>query len=214
MSDAAVSSHQPPARTPPLQPLSSSSSQVTSPPHSSYVNPQSDFPWPLFPPTTLLVGDSIIRNVRFFNATTHGFPGATVHVMLDEIPGLLRSLPSSIERVIVHVGSNDTSCQQSELTKMDFNNLPKLFLACGKSFFISGPVPTLFRGVGRFSRILSLNVWLQSACRTDNVGFIENLNLFWNHSENFKSDGIHPNRLGSSRLTDNILHVVQNTPCD
>ncbi|CAJ1055557.1 Borealin%2C partial [Xyrichtys novacula] len=34
-------------------------------------------PRPLFPPTTLIIGDSITRYIRFFNAITHCFPGAT-----------------------------------------------------------------------------------------------------------------------------------------
>ncbi|KAF3856937.1 hypothetical protein F7725_017660, partial [Dissostichus mawsoni] len=35
-------------------------------------------PRPLFAPTTLIIGDSIIRNIRFFNAATRCLPGATV----------------------------------------------------------------------------------------------------------------------------------------
>lgn len=41
-------------------------------------------PRPLFSPTTLIVGDSIIRNVRFFSATTRRFPGATVAVIMEK----------------------------------------------------------------------------------------------------------------------------------
>ncbi|KAL7381290.1 hypothetical protein ABVT39_003500 [Epinephelus coioides] len=75
---------------------------------------------PLFPPSTVLFGNSIIRNIRFFNATTHCFPGATVPVILDKLPELLHSLSSSINRLIFHLGSNDTARRQSEQTKMDF----------------------------------------------------------------------------------------------
>uniref|UniRef100_A0A7N6BPX2 Uncharacterized protein n=1 Tax=Anabas testudineus TaxID=64144 RepID=A0A7N6BPX2_ANATE len=103
-------------------------------------------------------------HIRFFNAATHCFPGATVPVILDKLPSLLDSLPSSIVRVIVHVGSCDTTRQHSELTKKDFNALFSFLKSCGKSVFISGPIPTLGRGIGRFSRILSLHTWLQSAC--------------------------------------------------
>uniref|UniRef100_A0A7N6AHW4 SGNH hydrolase-type esterase domain-containing protein n=1 Tax=Anabas testudineus TaxID=64144 RepID=A0A7N6AHW4_ANATE len=169
-------------------------------------------PQPLFSPTTLIVGDSITRQIRFFNAATHCFPGATVPVILDKLPSLLDSLPSSIVRVIVHVGSCDTTRQHSELTKKDFN---ALFLkSCGKSVFISGLIPTLGRGIGRFSRILSLHTWLQSACMSQHLGFIDNFNLFWDRPSFFRNDGLHPSRHGSRMLAANIQHAIQCTPHD
>ncbi|CAJ1071444.1 Stonustoxin subunit alpha [Xyrichtys novacula] len=70
-------------------------------------------PPPLFPPTTLIIGDSITRYIRFFNSMTHCFPGATVPVILDKLLHLLPSLPFSISKIVLHVGSNDTSHSQS-----------------------------------------------------------------------------------------------------
>ena len=110
---------------------------LANPPHSlARLHPPS--PRPLFNPTTLLVGDSIFRNVRFFNATTRCFPGATVKDILGELPGIMRSLPPSVVRVVVHVGCNDTARQRSELTKADFNELFRFLQDCGLSVFISG----------------------------------------------------------------------------
>eukprot|EP00064_Thunnus_orientalis_P022926 superscaffoldBa00008185_g23148 len=43
-------------------------------------------PCPPFRPTTLIVGDSITRNIRFFNSTKHCLPGATILVILDMLP--------------------------------------------------------------------------------------------------------------------------------
>uniref|UniRef100_A0AAQ6ISP4 SGNH hydrolase-type esterase domain-containing protein n=1 Tax=Anabas testudineus TaxID=64144 RepID=A0AAQ6ISP4_ANATE len=166
---------------------------------------------PLFSPTTLIVGDSITRHIRFFNAATHCFPGATVPVILDKLPSLLDSLPSSIVRVIVHVGSCDTTRQHSELTKKDFNALFSFLKSCGKSVFISGPIPTLGRGIGRFSRILSLHTWLQSACKSQHLGFIY---LFWDRPSFFRNDGLHPSRHGNRMLAANIQHAIQCTPHD
>uniref|UniRef100_A0A3Q1EZN8 SGNH hydrolase-type esterase domain-containing protein n=1 Tax=Acanthochromis polyacanthus TaxID=80966 RepID=A0A3Q1EZN8_9TELE len=123
---------------------------------------------PLFSPTTLIVGDSIVRNICFFNAMTWCFPGATVDVILDKLPELLQSIPSSVCSVIIHVGTNDTARRQSD---------------CGKSVFISGPIPTLSRGAERFSRLLSLRTWLRHTCTAHNVNFIDNFNLFWNRPE-------------------------------
>ncbi len=84
---------------------------------SSYPSP----PRPLFPPTTLIVGDSITRDICYFSAITRCYPKAKVKDITGKLPGLLESLPFSVARVIVHVGGNDTSCQQSERTKKDFN---------------------------------------------------------------------------------------------
>ena len=169
-------------------------------------------PRPLFPPTTLIIGDSITRNLRFFNATTHCFPGATVPVILAKLPGLLRSLPPSVHRIIVHVGCVDASHRQSEITKTHFNKLFQLLNSTGKSTFISGPLSP-HRGVGIFSRVLSLHTWLQHACRAHSVGFIDNFNLFWGRPSLLKADGFHPNRLGGRTLAANVQYAVQHATC-
>ena len=175
--------------------------------------PRLSAPRPLFLPTTLVVGDSIIRNTRFFNAAIHFFPGATVPVITSKLPGLLRSLPSSIRRVILHVGTYDTAREQSELIKKDFNNLFHFLSSCDKSVYFSGPIPSLGRGVGRFSRLLSLHTWLQSTCtaKKKQLGFINNFDLFWDRSHLFRPDGIHPNWVGNKMLTANLQHTVQST---
>ena len=61
-------------------------------------------------------------HVCFFNTATHCLPGTTASVTLGKIQELIPSHPSSVKRIIVHVGPNDTACQQSELTKVDFNH--------------------------------------------------------------------------------------------
>uniref|UniRef100_A0AAQ5ZE09 SGNH hydrolase-type esterase domain-containing protein n=1 Tax=Amphiprion ocellaris TaxID=80972 RepID=A0AAQ5ZE09_AMPOC len=165
-------------------------------------------------PTTLIIGDSIVRNIRFFNATTRCFPGATVAVILDKLPELLQSIQSSVCRVIIHIGTNDTTRRQSELMKQDFMDLFRLMESCGKSVFISGPIPTLSHGAERFSRLLSLSTWLQHTCTAHKLNFIDNFNLFWNRPGFYRQDGLHPSTLGSSVLTANIHHTVQSTPAD
>uniref|UniRef100_A0AAQ5Z7Y0 SGNH hydrolase-type esterase domain-containing protein n=1 Tax=Amphiprion ocellaris TaxID=80972 RepID=A0AAQ5Z7Y0_AMPOC len=163
---------------------------------------------PLFAPSTLIIGDSIMRGIRFFNAITLSFPGATAADIAVKIPSVLRSLPSSVHRIILHVGCNDTARPQSEQTKRDFQNLTDLLKDCGKSIFISGPLPTVNNNSERFSRLLSLNTWISSFCRASRINFIDNFNCFWNRPEYFNSDGIHPNRSGRSLLISNIQYTV------
>lgn len=78
---------------------------------------------PLFPPTTLISGDSITRNIHFFNAITRRLPSATVPVIRNELLNLLDSLPTSVKIIIVHVGTNNTTRRESERTKNYFNLL-------------------------------------------------------------------------------------------
>uniref|UniRef100_A0A674MCA6 SGNH hydrolase-type esterase domain-containing protein n=1 Tax=Takifugu rubripes TaxID=31033 RepID=A0A674MCA6_TAKRU len=174
--------------------------------------PSDSPPRPLFPPTTLIIGDSIVRNIGFFNATTRCFPGARVLDILLLLPTLLKTLPASIKRIMVHVGTNDTFLRQSELTKDYFTKLLNLLKTCGLSPFISGPLPTLGRGYGRFSRVLSLHTWLHSACQAHNIAFVDNFDLFWNRPCFFKSDGIHPNHTGSRMLAANLQDTVHSSP--
>uniref|UniRef100_A0A3B3CQN2 Uncharacterized LOC112139390 n=1 Tax=Oryzias melastigma TaxID=30732 RepID=A0A3B3CQN2_ORYME len=175
-------------------------------------SPAPAFPPPLFAPTTAIIGDSIIRKVRFFNAVTHCFPGATVLDILEKLPDLLRSFPSSVRRLILHVGFNDTSYRESETTKKAFIELFNFLKSYPLTVFISGPLPSLSRGQGRFSRLLSLNTWLQVASRQNGFLFIYNFNLFWNRPSFYRPDGIHPSPLGSEVLTANIKHCVQTSP--
>uniref|UniRef100_A0A671TSP7 SGNH hydrolase-type esterase domain-containing protein n=1 Tax=Sparus aurata TaxID=8175 RepID=A0A671TSP7_SPAAU len=151
-------------------------------------------------------------NIRFFNATTCCFPGATVPVILGKLPGLLPSLPSST--TLMHVGTNDMARGASELTKRAFISLLDFLRTCGKSVFISGPIPTFGRGDVRFSRLLMLNTWLKPACYIRGLNFTDNFNLFWNRPSFFKSDGIHPSTTGARMLAANIQYSVHHAPRD
>ncbi|CAL8391589.1 unnamed protein product [Arctogadus glacialis] len=62
---------------------------------------------PLFPPSTLIIGDSITRHLRYFNVITRCMPGALVTDVLAELRDMLPTLPSTIRRIIVHVGNYD-----------------------------------------------------------------------------------------------------------
>ena len=70
----------------------------------------------------MIIGDSILRNVRLNGAFTLSFPGATVTDITEKIPSVLDSHPQ-VNRIVVHVGTNDTSRQQSEILKRDFTQL-------------------------------------------------------------------------------------------
>ncbi|XP_029958222.1 uncharacterized protein LOC115396479, partial [Salarias fasciatus] len=127
----------------------------TAAPDTHDVAPQPPPPRPLFSPTTLLVGDSSIRNIRFFNAITRCIPGATVPTILHDLPELLQSLPSTVRRVIVHVGTNDTARRQSETCLLDpiptplfkslYGFLEEQILNIMNSSLQTGVFPTAFK---------------------------------------------------------------------
>ncbi len=124
---------------------------------------------------TLIVGDSIIRNVSTRTATTCCFPQATVSDVNKELRSIVMKHKTA-NRVIIHVGKNDIRKGQSEMLKQDFSELFETLQRLEVQSFISGPLPA--RGTNMFSRLLGLNTWLQRTCSTKGVNFIDNFNIF------------------------------------
>ncbi|KAL0147979.1 hypothetical protein M9458_056706 [Cirrhinus mrigala] len=134
-------------------------------------------------PRTLIVGDSIIRNISSRTTTTCCFPQTTASDVNRELRNILMKHKTA-NRIIVHVGKNDIRKEQSELLKKDFSELIKTFRRLEVQTFISGPLPA--RGTNMFSLLLWLNTWLQRTCSLKAVNFIDNFNLFWGHRQLFK----------------------------
>uniref|UniRef100_A0A3P8SIU4 AIG1-type G domain-containing protein n=1 Tax=Amphiprion percula TaxID=161767 RepID=A0A3P8SIU4_AMPPE len=164
------------------------------------------------PPTTLILGDAIIRNVPFYEAEIHSFPGATVSVIHNKLQDLLPSLPS-IQRVIIHVGGSDIVNQQLEDTKNDFIKLFDFLKQCSKDVFISGPIPALNRGSCWFSRTFSLHTRLQEICESQRLEYIDNFDVFWKRWYLFAPNGVYLNKLGSYKLAANMKRTVWSSGC-
>ncbi len=157
-------------------------------------------------PRTLIVGDSIIRDVSTRTATTCCFPQATVSDVNKELLSIVMK-HNTANRVIIHVGKNDIRKGQSELLKQDFSELFETLQRLEVQSFISGPLPA--RGTNMFSRLLGLNTWLQRTCSTKGVNFIDNFNIFWGHRQLFKLDGLHSNKLDARGLKDNFYFSLR-----
>jgi len=71
-------------------------------------------------PRTLILGDSIIRNIISRNTTTCCLPQATTFDVNLELKNILVKYKTA-NRLIIHVGKNDIHKEQSELLKKDFN---------------------------------------------------------------------------------------------
>ena len=85
---------------------------------------------------------------------------ARVHDITKLLLNVLRQ-DINIHSVVVHVGFNDIMKGSSEKFKLDFKELIDSLLDTNKRPIISGPVPSLNRGIERFSRILTLHNWLR-----------------------------------------------------
>lgn len=64
-----------------------------------------------FVPGILIIVDSIVKNIKSKIVATYCFPGANILDMVKESPSLL----NDAKNVVIHIGSNDTTYQQSEL---------------------------------------------------------------------------------------------------
>uniref|UniRef100_A0A3Q1EST5 OSK domain-containing protein n=1 Tax=Acanthochromis polyacanthus TaxID=80966 RepID=A0A3Q1EST5_9TELE len=160
--------------------------------------------------TTLIIGDTVIRNLPFYEAKIHSLSGATVSIIHNKLRDLLPSLPS-IQRVIIHVGGSDIVNQQSEYTKDDFIKLFDFLKQCGKVVFISGPIPPLNRGSCWFSRTLSLHDWLKQICKRQPLGYIDNFKVFWNRWYWFAPNGLYLNKRGSNKLAANMKRTLRSS---
>ncbi|XP_053470842.1 uncharacterized protein LOC128601569 [Ictalurus furcatus] len=148
----------------------------------------------------VIVGDSIVRNVRIASTKgkvhTHCFSGARVLDVAVQVSGILKK-DERIGAVVLHAGVNDIRLRQTEVLKRDFASL--IETVPGRSpttkIIVSGPLPTYRRGAEKFSRLLALNDWLVSWCNEQNLVFVNNWNLFWEHPGLFRPDGLHPSSL-------------------
>ncbi|XP_053542824.1 uncharacterized protein LOC128635196 isoform X2 [Ictalurus punctatus] len=77
-------------------------------------------------PNAVIVGDSIVRNVRVASSKgkvrTHCFSGACVLDVAAQVSGILKK-DERIGAVVLHAGTNDTRLQQTEVLKRDFSSL-------------------------------------------------------------------------------------------
>ncbi|XP_066539298.1 uncharacterized protein [Hoplias malabaricus] len=127
-----------------------------------------------------------------------------------------RRLPSALRQredfgtVVLHVGTNDISARRSEVLKEHYRSL--LDTARKKTdarIIVSGPLPTYRRGCEAFSRLFGLHSWLLDWCGTVGVDYVDNWECFRERPALYRWDGLHPSRLGSVVLSENIEVVLR-----
>ncbi|XP_066499573.1 uncharacterized protein [Hoplias malabaricus] len=161
----------------------------------------------------LIMGDSIVRHLKVpgikSNATVSCLPGARVLDVARRLPSALRQR-EDFGTVVLHVGTNDISARRSEVLKEHYRSL--LDTARKKTdarIIVSGPLPTYRRGCEAFSRLFGLHSWLLDWCGTVGVDYVDNWECFRERPALYRWDGLHPSRLGSVVLSENIEVVLR-----
>lgn len=160
---------------------------------------------------TILIGDDITKQIRMAKTENLSMADTSVRELTEMLPIILSAYPSNIcMSIIIHTGSFDILQRKtgSEILKKDFSMLLKEITKLQRQVFISGPIPTVGKGIESFSRLLGLNTWLASACLYHGIRFIDNFNIFWNCKDRFRSDGVHPNITGCRLLGANICNDI------
>lgn len=122
------------------------------------------------------MGDSSVRHVSQLNAQAICHPGARV-LDINSIREKFRLLFASRHCfiVIVHVGSNDVSSQQTEALKGDFKvTLTQKVLDSRKCCEISGPLSApRYRDV-KFNPIRQFRIGLKGYCYALSLPYVDN----------------------------------------
>ena len=143
---------------------------------SNRFSPLSNAPAEKLVERVLVIGDSILRNVKIATPTTivNCIPGARAADIEANLKVLAKGKSKSkFSRIIIHVGANDVRMRQSEITKLTIKSVCTLAKQMSQSVTFSGPTP-MRRGDEIYGRLTSLNRWLSEWCPSNNVGYINN----------------------------------------
>ena len=158
--------------------------------------------------TTVILGDSLLKNVRGWELKKRcnkneqvyvkSFPGATT---TDLKSYCIPSIEKDPECVIVHIGTNDLKSKKSEVEiAEEIVNLAKSVKSKDIEVKISGLVP---RGDGLEAKRSKVNHVLHDLCNENEIEFMEHLNI--DPEKHLNNSKIHLNRHGDQILENNLF---------
>ncbi len=155
---------------------------------SNRFSPLSDAPTEKPGESALVIGDSIVRNVKIETPATivHCLPGARAPDILANLK-VLANAKRKFSKIVIHAGANDVRLRQSEITKNNVKEVCELASTMSDTVICSGPLPA-YRGDEIHSRLSSLNGWMSKWCPQNSIGFIDNWTSFWGRPDLLKRD--------------------------
>ncbi|XP_050958100.1 uncharacterized protein LOC127159266 [Labeo rohita] len=176
---------------------------------SNRFSPLSDAPTEKPDQSALVIGDSIVRNVKIETPPTivQCLPGARAPDILANLK-VLANAKRKFSKIVIHVGTNDVRLRQSEITKNNVKEVCELASTMSETVICSGPLPA-YHGDEIHSRLSSLNGWMSKWCPQNNIGFIDNWTSFWGRPDLLKRDGLHPSRGGAALLSSNMAYSLR-----
>ncbi len=176
---------------------------------SNRFSPLSDAPTEKPDESALVIGDSIVRNVKIETPATivQCLPGARVPDILANLK-VLANAKRKFSKIVIHVGANDVRLRQSEITKNNVKEVCELASTMSDTVICSGPLPA-YHGDEIHSRLSSLNGWMSKWCLQNSIDFIDNWTTFWGRPDLLKRDGVHPSWGGATLLSRNMAHSLR-----
>ncbi len=172
-------------------------------------SPLSDAPTEKPDESALVIGDSIVRNVKIETPATivHCLPGARVPDIFANLK-VLANAKCKFSKIVIHVDANDVRLRQKEISKNNFKEVCELTNMMSDIVICSGPFPAYW-GDEIHSRLLSLKGWMSKWCPQNNIGFVDNWTRFWGRPYLLKRDGLHPSWGGAALLSRNMAHSLR-----
>ena len=168
---------------------------------------------PVIPITTLVIGSSIMRNVKVSGTLVKCIPGARAGDIESNLKIMAKSNSNGkrYDKIVIHCGGNDTRLRKSEITKINVESVCTYAKTMSDTIIFSGPLPNMINDE-MYSRMSSFNRWLSRWCPDNNVGFINHWKSFEGKTGLMGRDGIHPTWDGARLISRNMETFIMNHP--